>query len=40
MRDNLHSLEDRIVKHCFKELEKDCICDKDYPFAGATKEKR
>lgn len=23
-----HSLEDRIVKHAFKELEADCLCDK------------
>ena len=26
-----HSLEDRIVKNAFKELETDCICDKSLP---------
>ena len=26
-----HSLEDRIVKNAFQELEKDCICDKRLP---------
>ena len=26
-----HSLEDRIVKRAFKELELDCICDKNLP---------
>ncbi|HHU43161.1 MAG: 16S rRNA (cytosine(1402)-N(4))-methyltransferase RsmH [Bacillota bacterium] len=34
-----HSLEDRIVKHCFKELEKDCICDKRLPVCGCDKRK-
>lgn len=28
---SFHSLEDRIVKNCFKELETDCICDKSLP---------
>lgn len=27
-----HSLEDRIVKNAFKELETDCICDKSLPI--------
>ena len=27
-----HSLEDRIVKNKFKELEKDCICPPDFPI--------
>ncbi|MDD3947608.1 MAG: 16S rRNA (cytosine(1402)-N(4))-methyltransferase, partial [Clostridia bacterium] len=26
-----HSLEDRIVKTCFKQLELDCVCDKKMP---------
>lgn len=34
-----HSLEDRIVKHCFKELEKDCICDKRLPICSCNKRK-
>lgn len=34
-----HSLEDRIVKHCFKELEKDCICDKRLPVCVCDKRK-
>ena len=35
-----HSLEDRIVKNCFKELETDCICDKSLPkcVCGKVKE--
>ncbi|MBP5686780.1 MAG: 16S rRNA (cytosine(1402)-N(4))-methyltransferase, partial [Clostridia bacterium] len=35
-----HSLEDRIVKRAFKELETDCICDKSLPFCvcGTKKE--
>ncbi len=27
-----HSLEDRIVKHTFKELAKDCICPPEFPI--------
>lgn len=34
-----HSLEDRIVKHTFKELEKDCICDKRMPICTCNKRK-
>ena len=34
-----HSLEDRIVKHCFKELETDCICDKRLPMCVCNKRK-
>ena len=26
-----HSLEDRIVKQCFKDLETACTCDKRFP---------
>ncbi len=36
---SFHSLEDRIVKHCFKELEKDCICDKRLPICQCDKRK-
>jgi len=28
---SFHSLEDRIVKHSFKKLEKGCICPPDFP---------
>jgi len=28
---SFHSLEDRIVKHRFKDLEKGCICPSDFP---------
>lgn len=34
-----HSLEDRIVKRAFKELETDCICDKSLPFCVCGKKK-
>lgn len=35
-----HSLEDRLVKNAFKELETDCICDKRSPICtcGKTQE--
>lgn len=35
-----HSLEDRIVKNAFAELEKDCVCDKRLPICvcGKTRE--
>lgn len=32
-----HSLEDRIVKNAFVELEKDCICDKKLPVCVCNK---
>lgn len=32
-----HSLEDRIIKTCFKELETDCICDKRLPVCVCGK---
>lgn len=35
-----HSLEDRIVKHCFKDLESDCICDKRLPVCVCGKKKQ
>ena len=34
-----HSLEDRIVKRVFKELETDCICDKSLPVCVCGKKK-
>jgi len=34
-----HSLEDRIVKQAFKELEQDCICDKRLPVCVCGKKK-
>ena len=34
-----HSLEDRIVKHAFAELEKDCVCDKKMPICVCNKRK-
>ncbi len=34
---SFHSLEDRIVKNTFKELEKDCICDKSAPICTCNK---
>ena len=34
-----HSLEDRIVKRAFKELECDCICDKSLPVCVCGKKK-
>ena len=34
-----HSLEDRIVKSAFKELETDCICDKRLPVCVCGKKK-
>lgn len=32
-----HSLEDRIIKTCFKYLEQDCICDKNMPVCVCGK---
>jgi len=32
-----HSLEDRIIKNCFKQLELDCVCDKKVPVCVCGK---
>lgn len=34
-----HSLEDRIVKQAFRELETDCICDKSLPICVCGKKR-
>ncbi len=34
-----HSLEDRIVKDAFKELNKDCICPPELPICVCDKKK-
>ena len=34
-----HSLEDRIVKNAFREMETDCICDKSLPVCVCGKKK-
>ncbi len=34
-----HSLEDRIVKRAFKELETDCVCDKSLPVCVCGKKR-
>lgn len=34
-----HSLEDRIVKRAFKDLETDCVCDKSLPVCVCGKKK-
>lgn len=34
-----HSLEDRIVKRAFRELETDCICDKSLPVCVCGKKR-
>jgi len=37
---SFHSLEDRIVKHRIKALEKGCICPPDFPKCVCNKEKK
>ncbi len=37
---SFHSLEDRIVKKAFKELETDCICDKSLPVCVCGKKRK
>lgn len=36
---SFHSLEDRIVKQTFRELEQDCVCDKRLPICVCGKKK-
>jgi len=37
---SFHSLEDRIVKHTFRYLSKDCICPPDFPVCKCDKERK
>jgi 16S rRNA (cytosine1402-N4)-methyltransferase len=37
---SFHSLEDRIVKHRFRALEKGCICPSDFPRCVCGKQKQ
>ncbi|MBW1867410.1 MAG: 16S rRNA (cytosine(1402)-N(4))-methyltransferase, partial [Deltaproteobacteria bacterium] len=36
---SFHSLEDRIVKHSLKNMEKACICPPDFPQCVCNKQK-
>jgi 16S rRNA (cytosine1402-N4)-methyltransferase len=36
---SFHSLEDRIVKHRIKALEKTCVCPPDFPKCVCTQKK-
>ncbi|MGM0502603.1 MAG: 16S rRNA (cytosine(1402)-N(4))-methyltransferase, partial [Bacillota bacterium] len=35
---SFHSLEDRIVKHTFKDLAQDCICPPKLPVCGCDEQ--
>ena len=37
---SFHSLEDRIVKHFFKNEEKDCVCPPKFPICSCGKKQR
>ncbi|MFW5976483.1 MAG: 16S rRNA (cytosine(1402)-N(4))-methyltransferase RsmH [Bacillota bacterium] len=37
---SFHSLEDRIVKHTFRQLQKDCVCPPDFPECICDKESK
>ncbi len=37
---SFHSLEDRIVKHCIKAMEKSCICPPDFPKCVCKQKRR
>jgi len=34
---SFHSIEDRIVKHCFADLAKDCVCPPKFPKCVCNK---
>ncbi|MFW6026955.1 MAG: 16S rRNA (cytosine(1402)-N(4))-methyltransferase RsmH, partial [Candidatus Woesearchaeota archaeon] len=34
---SFHSLEDRLVKHLYRNLEKDCVCPPDFPICTCDK---
>ena len=34
---SFHSLEDRIIKHAFKELSSGCTCPRDFPICVCGK---